>query len=67
MTANEVTEINCEAPFVPEAALLNAGNYGFCQVALDDKMVGFFLENLGLIESDIDRSLLWIVLRDQVN
>eukprot|EP00347_Sterkiella_histriomuscorum_P001356 403372348 len=50
----------------PAAILLNANNKGYCRVILDHQSQQFFLNNLSMIQSKVNRGYIWKKLFDQV-
>lgn len=66
LNAETFTELEVKAGFKVRAALLNSGNLGYARVLLDDQSTSYFLEKIGSIEDQLDRSYVWMILRDHV-
>ena len=65
--AQDVTEIECTANFKPITCLVNSGNLGFARVQLDDNSIQYFLKNIGNIEDQLDRTYMWMILKNHVH
>ena len=60
------TLIEVETKFEVKAVLLNSGTKGYARVLLDPASISFFLSNMNLIEDQLDRSYIWMILRDHL-
>jgi hypothetical protein len=66
LKAEGVTEFELLEGFKTAAVLLNSSNLGYARVLLDSKSTQYFLENLSTVESQLDRTYIWMLLYDQV-
>jgi hypothetical protein len=46
--------------------MLNSGTLGYARVLLDEDSINFFLKNISLIDDQLDRSYMWMILRDHI-
>jgi hypothetical protein len=49
-----------------KAVLLNSGTKGYARVLLDPQSISFFLANMNMIDDQLDRSYIWMLLRDHL-
>lgn len=66
LEAASETILDCDAPFKPEAALLNSGNLGYARVLLSEPECQFFLKHLAKVGDQLDRTYLWMILYDHL-
>lgn len=46
--------------------MLNSGNLGYARVFLDDESIAYFMEHIGKVDDQLDRTYLWMLLFDSL-